>query len=98
MADEPVKKKHKHKKGDKVQATKAVPSMNKGKKGTVHSVHYGAYYGIHTGVGVAFVPETHIHPCPPPAASPPAPPSAPAGGGTVSASDPWLDETIKLVD
>lgn len=92
---EPAKKhKHKHKKGDKVQATKSVSSLNKGKKGTVHSLHYGPYYGIHTGVGVAFVPETHMTPCPPAASPPPAPPS---GGGAPS-NNSLLDEIINLID
>lgn len=73
--------KHKHKKGDRVKVTKTIHKTPAGSTRTVHSVHYGVYYGVHgPNMNTTYVPQQHCDPAPPSGPPPSDPP--PSGGGT----------------
>lgn len=93
-------RKHKHHTGDHVKVNHDGPSTAKGKtKGTVKSVHYGPYYGVHTGRGMVWMPQTHVEPVPtPPVTPPPEPtPTASLAGDWVRRRLSYVEEVVALL-
>lgn len=109
MADMEEASKRKHSKGDKIKVTKTMHKVNAGAQHTVHSVHYGYYYGVRSaGQGLTYIPHQHTEPCAPPTPPDPGGGAAPAPGGgsgtgpnsmdvTALITENWLDHIVFLL-